>query len=140
MGILTQFQDYLRKHRSGPDRPLYKRVSDVMDAEPDFTPQTDEHATTESEWSEEMRKNRRIKHDFEKWCLDLVVERGEVPMSTIIKGGAWIFDCSSTTTRRYLEPMTSEFSPLEIRRNSARQYVVVLRESPEDSNLSGDGG
>ena len=130
MGLLTPFNEFLRKRRSGPDRPFHKRVSDVMDAEPDFTPQTDEYATTEADWSEEMRKNRRIKHDFEKWCLDLVEKRGEVPMSTIIKGGAWIFDCSLTTTRRYLEPMTSEFSPLEIRRNSAKQYVVALRESP----------
>ena len=133
MGLLTPFHEFFRRRRNGPDRPLYKREGGGSDVLHDFTPSTDEHVESEAEWSEETRKNRRIKHPFQKWCLDLVGERGEVPMSTIIDGGAWVFDCSTSTTTKYLRPMKSEFGPLEIRRSSAGRNVVVLRESPEPS-------
>ena len=52
-------------------------------------------------------------------------------LKTIVAGGAELFDCSTTTTTRYLKKLTSEFGPLQIRRNSARQSVVVLKENHE---------
>ncbi len=66
------------------------------------------------------------------WCMDLVAEREQVPLSTIINGGAEVHDCSTETIRRYLEKMTSEFGLLEIKANSDKKLVVVLREKPDD--------
>ena len=76
-------------------------------------------------------RTRRPSRFFRQWCLEIVAERGEVLLKTIVAGVAELFDCSTTTTTRYLKKLTSEFGPLQIRRNSARQSVVVLKENHE---------
>ena len=92
-----------------------------------------ENVISHSEWSEAQRKNALTEPDFRKWCLDLVAEREQVPLSTIINGGAEVHDCSTETIRRYVEKLTSEFGLLEIKANNDKKLVVVLREESGDA-------
>ena len=132
MGIITSCKDFMnpRRFRQGPP-DTHESASDRSDVLGNLRGSAGEYAASADEGTEELRKNQETEPFFRQWCLEIVAGRGEVLLKTIVAGVAELFDCSTTTTTRYLKKLTSELGPLRIRRNSARQSVVVLEENHE---------
>ena len=126
MGILTSFKRVLRVRGAAGRGPVYEYVSERRDQDQDAMAPSSEYPSSEPEWSEQIRKNERTEQYFREWCLELVAERGEVPLTTILNGGAEVHGCSPTTIRRYLDKLTSEFGLLEIKRNTQGRRLSDL--------------
>ena len=129
MGVLTSFGNAIKRRRLARGHTsIYESVGDNSNVLRDAESEDPDYAITEAEWGEAQRKNSRTEPYYREWCVEIVTDRKEAPLRTLIDGGAEKFQCSPTTTRRYLAKLTSDFGPLQLERNDSRRWVVTLRD------------
>lgn len=77
--------------------------------------------------SKEMQANDQFELKFRDWVLEHVKKHGVLAKSDAIHGGAEIVGCSSVTTARYLQKMTSISGVLEESKHGTGISVIQYR-------------
>lgn len=74
-----------------------------------------------------MQANDLFELDFRAWVLDQVRTYGSYPKTDAINSGAEVVGCSSLTSRRYLEKLTSAKGVLQEAKNPLKQMILTFK-------------
>jgi hypothetical protein len=78
-----------------------------------------------SSGSPEMQVNARCKGPFKDWLIEKLNKYGRWLKKDVINAGAYVFDCSPETTRKYLDTLTSSEGPFqEIKDEMGEIYII----------------